>query len=173
MSINNAGTPAETTPQPDARESLPTTMAARYLAEGSFAQPQLIDYRNINTILEPVPMVKAPRAVSQSVAAGLIVPQGTKVNLVVAPRSIITANVFVDAHPSFQEMNLDKIDTEILSIPAVKTAALQSTPLTEAQKNEVKTALAGKGIVVNDAIPANTLERALGTLRNAVLFTNE
>jgi hypothetical protein len=160
----------------DVREPLAVDFARRFSPSGSFALSPVIDPRTVSTAFEAVPLAQTQRVVRQSVTGGLVVPQGTAVDLVVTTSRSITGSVFVDAHPSFQAWNVDEINSGFLSIPAVKNAVDQTTPLTEVQRTALTAALRGVTIqgttvTLDETDPTKGLDRVLATLRNTSLFT--
>ncbi|HTG33688.1 MAG TPA: hypothetical protein VLB76_12240 [Thermoanaerobaculia bacterium] len=169
MSVNNAGTLAATTHQIDTREPLPTKFASRFISDVSSARPPAVDPRTFSSAFEPVPVAQAPRVVSQSVAAGLIVPQGTTVNLVVAPSSVIPVDIFSSVPDFLQGVTVDQV---LLSAtdPSVKNILVKGTPLTAVEKDAVKAQVKKIKPDLSDAQFDAQLDQTLTTLRNATLF---
>jgi len=160
----------------DFRERRAQDFAQQTFISGlSFPALPAIDPRTLSTVLEPVPVAQAQRVVGQSVAAGLVVAQGTPVSLFVTTRRSITGAVFVDAHPSFQAWTVDEINGAFLNVQAVKDALKQTAPLDATQRAAVTAALQGvtirgTAVTVDETDSARSLDRALSTLRNASLF---
>jgi hypothetical protein len=117
---------------------------------------------------EIAPPVQLPRVLSQTVAAGLIVPQGTMVDVVVAPSQDIPVDVFAGVPASLKGKTVKQV------LPAL-TAAVQGVlakdvpvaSLTDADKTTLVTGLSAIGVTFTTA----QVDQALvNTLRSAALF---
>jgi len=128
---------------------------------------------NINTqpitdYFEVAPPVQLPRVLSQTVAAGLIVPQGTKVDVVVAPSQDIPVEIFAGVPDSLKGKTIKPV------LPALTTAVrsvlakdVPVTSLTEADKAVIVTGLSTISVTVTTA----QVDQALvNTLRSVALF---
>jgi hypothetical protein len=155
MSLNNANLSASVVHTADFSQNV------------AWAAPQLSP-TVIQSSFELAPLVQLPRVLSQTVAAGLIVPQGTTVDVVVAPSQDIPIEIFAGVPDSLKGKMVKTVFPALTQ--AVQTVLAKDVPvssLTEADKTAIVTALSTIGVTVTTA----QVDQALvDTLRNTALF---
>jgi len=151
------------------------TKRAKVVREGFEVPPVPLEQKQaeftINNLVTVLPKAM-PRVVSQSIAAGTRVTPGTVVDFVVVPKSDIPFNIFSGVHEMLAAKTVDQVD-DLVENTAIREVLLKresAAAVTPDEKKTLITAFQSKGIVVDDAQPGRTFEKAFNSIRSAAAF---
>jgi hypothetical protein len=113
------------------------------------------------------------KVVSQSVAAGSSIPQGTAVDIILAPPRRLPIRIIRDAHVLLADRTMgDVFDDFVKDNPAVRRAVARNQSaetLTETDRAAITTALTNADVQVSDD-PGRSVESAFTALQAAFTF---
>jgi hypothetical protein len=114
------------------------------------------------------------KVVSQSVAAGATVPQGTAVDIVLAPPRRLPIRIIRDAHVVLAERTMGEVFDELVrDNSAVRRAVARNQTadtLTETDRAAITTALRNADVPVSDDEPGRSVDSAFTALQAAFTF---
>lgn len=113
------------------------------------------------------------KVVSQSVAAGSVIPRGTTVDIVLAQPGLIPIDVIRDPHIALSGRTLSQVyDTFIRESPAVRNVLARNESadtLSTADRAVIQQAFTSQDLPVDDE-PGRTIDQAFGSLQAAFTF---
>ncbi|HEV8261350.1 MAG TPA: hypothetical protein VGQ19_11415 [Burkholderiales bacterium] len=177
MAINVPG--AGTTRQKDTTVFVDLTQrvkSAQIVRRGYQVPAAKVDSKQVEKIIGDYQVVDArnlPRVVSQSVAAGTRVAEGTAVDLVLAPKSSVVFDMFEGIHTAFKGKSVDQFDVIANNTEARKTLLTYENPqdVPNADKNALISLFGANGVPIDETKTDTGFNAAFNAMRSAMAYT--